>query len=77
LCFLKTFVNHGGRRGNAAQALTQWRHPVASSASEDRDVLNWAIAPTLYCLICMATKIGRNLRLFFKIVAFVVANNLR
>ena len=29
------FVDHGGRRGNTAQALAQWRHPVAMSEALD------------------------------------------
>jgi hypothetical protein len=66
LCVLFEFVNHGGRRGNTAQALNQWRHPVASS--EALDVLHWAIHPSSYCLICMATKIASDLTAFFIII---------
>jgi hypothetical protein len=39
-------VNHGGRRGNAAYALAQWWHLVASH--EANDVLHWAMCITLY-----------------------------
>jgi hypothetical protein len=53
LCILFKFVNHGGRRGNMAQALNQWRHPVASS--EALDVLHQAIRPSSFFLIRMAT----------------------
>jgi hypothetical protein len=31
LCCFNKFVDHGGRRGDTAQALARWRHPVASS----------------------------------------------
>jgi hypothetical protein len=75
LCVFNEFVNHGGCWGNTAQTLARWRHPVASS--EAWDVLHWAICPALYCLICMATKIASNLRVFFEIVHSVVADNLR
>jgi hypothetical protein len=66
LCVLFKFVNHGSRRGNTAQALNQGRHSVASS--EARDVLHWAIQPSPYCLICMATKIASDLNAFFIII---------
>jgi hypothetical protein len=47
LCFVSVFfvsfkiVNHGGRRGNTACALAQWRHLVA--LHEANDALHWAI----------------------------------
>ena len=41
LCCFKNFVDHGGRRGDMAQALARWRHPVASS--ELLDVLYWTM----------------------------------
>jgi hypothetical protein len=34
-CYLDEFVNHSGCRGNTAQALAQWRHPVAPSETLD------------------------------------------
>ena len=34
-CVFKEFVDHGGQRGNVAQALTQWSRPVASSEVHD------------------------------------------
>jgi hypothetical protein len=52
LCVLLEFVDHGGRRGNTAQALTRWRHPVASS--EALDVLHRAMRPASYRCIAMA-----------------------
>jgi hypothetical protein len=57
-----------------AQALAQWQHPVASS--EAWGALHWAIHPALYRLICMATKIASNLRVFFVILNSIVADNL-
>jgi hypothetical protein len=66
LCVSFEFVNHGGRRGNTAQALDQWRHPVA--LSEALDVLHWAMSPALYCGICMAIEIASNLPAFFFVV---------
>jgi len=45
----------GSRRGNTAQALVQWQHPVASGDSPD--LLNQAMRPTMYCRICMVINI--------------------
>jgi len=47
LCVLFENVNNGGRRGDTAQALARWRHPVASS--EALDVLHRAMRLALYC----------------------------
>jgi hypothetical protein len=63
---------HGGRRGDRAQALDLWWHPVASS--EALDVLHQVMYPALYCRICMAIDIASNLPAFF-IVDFVFADN--
>ena len=38
--FSTEFIDPGGHRGDAMQALAQWRHPMAPS--EARDVLYWA-----------------------------------
>jgi hypothetical protein len=48
------FDDHDSCRGNTVQTLTQWWHPVASSAA--LDVLHWAmrIAIALYRCIAMA-----------------------
>ena len=73
LCVLFQFVNHGGRRGNTAQALVRWRHPVASS--EALDVLHWAMHHSSYCLIRMATDIASNLPAFFVIVNYLFAHS--
>jgi hypothetical protein len=45
LCVSFKLVNHGGRQGNMAQALNQWRHPVASR--EALDVLHQAMPPRI------------------------------
>jgi hypothetical protein len=66
-CVVSTkFVDHGGRRGNTAQALAQWQHPVASS--EALDVLHWAMYPASYRRVCMAIEIASNLPSFFVVV---------
>jgi hypothetical protein len=57
--FSTEIVDHGGRRGNAMQALAQWRHPVASS--EALDVLHRSICPALYRRIRMTIDIVVNL----------------
>jgi hypothetical protein len=43
--FAAEIINHAGCRGNTAQALTQWRHLVASY--EATDVLHWVMRPAL------------------------------
>jgi hypothetical protein len=63
LCCFNKFVDHGGRRGNTAQALTQWLHPVASS--EAPDVINRAMRPALYHCIAMAIEIATDSPAFF------------
>jgi hypothetical protein len=69
LCFVSVlsvlfeFVDHGGRRGNTAQALVRWRHPVASS--EALDVLYRAICPVSYRCIAMAIEIVVDLPAIF------------
>jgi hypothetical protein len=63
----------GSRRGNAVQALAQWRHPVASSKAWD--VLHRAMHPALYRRIRMAIKIASNLPAFFIVVNFIVGHN--
>jgi hypothetical protein len=60
--FLNKFVDHGGRHGDVAQALTQWWHPVASC--EAQDVLHWVMHPALYHHICMVIKITSNFPAF-------------
>jgi hypothetical protein len=59
---LNEFVDHGSRRGNTAQALARWRHPVASS--EALDVLYRAMHPASYRCIPMAIEIASDLPSF-------------
>jgi hypothetical protein len=63
LCVLFEFFDHGGRRGDTAQALARWRHPVASS--EALDVLYRVMRPASYRCIAMAIEIAINLPAFF------------
>jgi hypothetical protein len=66
LCCFNKFVDYGGRRGNTAQALARWLHPVASS--EAPDVINRAMRPTSYRLTRMAIKIASDLPACFVVV---------
>jgi hypothetical protein len=43
--------------------------------SEALDVLHWAIRPSLYCLIRMATKIASVSSAFFVIVDYLFAHD--
>jgi hypothetical protein len=63
LCVLFKIVDHGGRRGDAMRALTQWRHPLASN--EALDVLHRAMRPASYRCIAMAIEIVVDLSAFF------------
>jgi hypothetical protein len=63
LCVLFEFFDHGGRRGDTAQALARWRHPVASS--EALDMLYRAMCPVSYRCIAMAIEIAIDLPAFF------------
>jgi hypothetical protein len=71
--FAAKIVNHGGRQGNMAQALAQWRHPEASRKA--LDVLHWAMRSALYHRIRMAIKITSNLPACFVVIDFGVGNN--
>ena len=73
--FFADFDDHGGRRGNTAQALARWRYLVASS--EVWDVLHLEMLPASYHLIRMATEITSNLCEFFVVLDSFVATNLR
>jgi hypothetical protein len=63
LCVLFEFFDHGGRQGDTAQALAQWRHPVASN--EALDMLYRAMRPASYPCIAMAIEIAIDLPAFF------------
>jgi hypothetical protein len=58
LCCFNKFVDRGRRRADTAQALAQWRHPVA--LSEAMDVLYEVMHPKLYCCIAMAIEIASD-----------------
>jgi hypothetical protein len=60
------FIDHGGHRGDTAQAIAQWLHPVA--LSEAPDVIHRAMRPASYRLTRMAIKIASNLPAFFVVV---------
>ncbi len=60
--FLTNIVDHGGRRGNAMQALAQWQHPLASR--EALVVLHQAMHPA-HCRIRMVVEIVVDLPAFF------------
>ena len=74
LCVLFEFVDDDGRRDNAAQALAQWRHPVA--LSEAMDVLHRAMHPASYRCIDMAIEIVVDLPAFVVAVDSVSPTNL-
>jgi hypothetical protein len=65
-CCFDKFVDHDGRRGDTAQALARWRHPVASG--EALDVLQRAMCPALYRRVCMAIEIASDLPTFFVVI---------
>jgi hypothetical protein len=58
LCILFKFVDHDSRRGDMAQALTRWRHPVA--LSEALVVLYRVMRPASHRRIHMVIKIVVN-----------------
>ena len=74
LCVLFEFVDHDGRRGDTAQALARWRHPLASS--EALDVLHWAMRLASYRCIVMAIVIARDLSEFFVAVDLLFATTI-
>jgi len=74
LCCFNKFIDHGGRRGNTAQAFARWQHPVASS--EVQDVLYRVIRPTSYRRIRMAIKIASNLPAFYDVTNSLLPTNI-
>jgi hypothetical protein len=74
LCVLFEIVDHGGRRGNTAQALAQCQHPVA--LSEALDVLHQAMRLALYRCIAMAIEIASNSSSFFVAVNSLFATTI-
>jgi hypothetical protein len=59
-------------QGDTAQALAQWRHPVASS--EALDVLYQAMRPASYRCIAMAIEIAIDLPAIFCCRRFIVSH---
>jgi hypothetical protein len=74
LCVFNQFIDYDNQRGNTAQALAQWQHPVASH--EALDVLHWARCPALHCRICMVIEVASNLPAFFVIADYLFAHKL-
>jgi hypothetical protein len=74
LCCFNEFVDHGGCRGNTAQALARWLHPVASSKA--LDVIHRAMRPASYRLKRIAIKIASDSPAFFVVVDLFFAHNL-
>jgi hypothetical protein len=74
LCCFNEFVDHGGRRGDTAQALARWLHPVASS--EAPDVIHWAMRPASYHCIAMAIKIAIDSPAFFVAVELLLPTTI-
>jgi len=72
-CF-NEFVDHGGRRGDTAQALAQWRHPVASS--EAWDVLHQAMRPASYRRIRMVIEITSDSPAIFVVADSLLPTNI-
>jgi hypothetical protein len=74
LCVFNKFVDNDGRRGNTAQALAQWQHPVASS--EALDVLHWSMRPALHPRIRTVIEVASDLPAFFVVANYLFAHNL-
>jgi hypothetical protein len=80
LCFDSVFVysndfdDHGSHPGDMAQALAQWRHPVASC--EVLDVLHWVMHPTSYRRIHMAIKIASSLPACYVVIDSLSLTNI-
>jgi hypothetical protein len=55
--------DHGGRRGNTAQAITQWWHPVTSR--EAKDALHGAMCIVPYQPSSTVIKITSNFYTFY------------
>jgi hypothetical protein len=66
LCCFNEFVDHRFRRGDTAQALARWRHPVTSS--EALDVLYRAMRPASYSYIATAIETASDLPSFLSML---------
>ena len=74
LCCFNKIVDHGGRRGNRAQALARWRHTVASS--EALDMLHRAMRLASYRCIAMAIEIAIDSPAFFVAVDLMLPTKI-
>jgi hypothetical protein len=80
LCFVSVlsvlfeFFDHGGCRGDTAQALARWRHPLA--LSETLDILYREMRPASYCRIAMAIKIAIDSPAFFVAVDLLLPTTI-
>ena len=72
--FSTKIVNHDRHWGDTAQALDQWRHPVA--LSEAPDVLHWAMRPALYRCIAMVIQIAIYLPALFVAVNLLLPTTI-
>ena len=72
--FLTKIDDHGGRHGDAMQALAQWLHPLASS--EALVVLHQAMHPALHCRIRMVVEIVVDLPAFFVALISLLATTI-
>jgi hypothetical protein len=69
-----TNVYHGGCRGDTAQALDQWRHPVA--LSEALDVLYRVMCPASHPCIRMTIEITSDWPAFFFVADSLLPTNI-
>ena len=75
LCIFNKFIDHGGHRGNMAQALARWWHPVATSVALDVLHRAMSVSAASYHRTRMAIEIASNLPAFLVLVNFVVVHN--
>ena len=68
--FYAEIDDHGIRRGNTGQILTQWRHLMASRVA--LDLLLWAMRLALYRLIRMAIEMASKVGAFVRCRRFFV-----
>jgi len=74
LCVLFEIIDHGSRRGDTTQALTRWRHPLASS--EALDVLHRVMRLASYRCIAMAIEIVVDLPAFLLLPISLLATTI-
>ena len=69
-----TNVYHDGCRGDTAQALDRWRHPVA--LNEALDVLYRVMRPALHRCIRLTIEITSNWPAFFVVADLLLPTNI-